>query len=41
MNIINLFQAIERWGRDQSETNPVVSSALSTHFSPSRLLNIM
>lgn len=34
MKTINLFQAIEIWSRDQSETNPVVSSALSTLSPP-------
>lgn len=26
MNTINLFQAVESWGRDQSQMYPVVSS---------------
>lgn len=29
MNTINLFQALESWGRDQSQMYPVVSSTQS------------
>lgn len=48
MNTINLFQAVESWGRDQSQMYPVVSSTQSkvvwffAFFSPlPSLLNII